>query len=82
MLHTYILQEMCFYAGVIVFFFFADLFLSLHACEGGQKAGCVSRSSLLCHLWLFHVNVILVHHPFTFTSSVNLRSISVQITNF
>ena len=35
-------QEFCYYAGVIVLYFFANLFLAIHACVAGHKAGCVS----------------------------------------
>ena len=37
-----VLQEICYYGFIIVLYFFADVFLGIHACTVGHKAGDVS----------------------------------------
>ena len=40
-------QELCYYAGVIVLYFFGDLFLALQGCGAGHDAGTVSCTASL-----------------------------------
>lgn len=64
------IQELCYYVGVIILYFFGDLFLAIQGCGGGHDAGTVSAELLMEQLFM-NIHVLFSPHLFVKISMPN-----------